>query len=211
MGPAGTVGLAGAPNWRLAIRSRVDNTDWAYNSDWWTNDRSYNSENPADGMNVKMNAFYTERVNAIKIAMNKRTYIIALPSSMAGQYTLKDLVTRPVGYEATAPYWRGSALDVFGIASSRVRDTKNRWYCSNIGFHYTPYFQGAIDTTAHCGAVSRLGALLSNDRTCMTADTGKPLAAEGLGLWNSCSNIHLGSGRLEEDRKIFVPATVWVS
>jgi hypothetical protein len=150
-------------------------------------------------------------VNAVKIDVNGRTYVVALPLSIAGQYTLAQLVQLRDGLQMEAPAWRGSALDVFDIASSQFRDTTNRWYCSNLGFHYTPFYQQSIDTNEHCGAVSRIGALLSTNRDCQNTNAVKPEGAEGLGLWNSCSGAKLGSGRLDGDRKLYSPATVWVA
>jgi len=205
------VGEAGHPEWRLVLKSRQNNDDWNYDSAWWTNDESHNADSNADNVNIKTAAFFTARVSAVKIDVNGRTYIFSLPLSVAGTYTLKELVVLRDGLQMSAPGWRGSALDVFDIASAQFRDTQNRWYCTNLGFHYTQFFQQTIDNNEHCGAVSRIGALLSNNRDCQNINQVKAEAAEGLGLWNSCSGAKLGSGRLDGARKLYSPATVWVA
>jgi len=159
---------------------------------------------------VKTAAFSRTRVTAVKIEMNKRTYIFPLPRSLSGRYTLQALARKAGGLQVAKPAWKGTRLDVFGVLSDNPRRTPNTRYCNNFGFHSTPYYAAAMDGRSHCAAVARLGTVLGSSTACARRNGAKPNAAEGLGVWNSCTNKNAGAGRVDGNSVVFKTATVWV-
>jgi hypothetical protein len=194
------------------MRSAVNNGQWNFSSKWWTNRVAYNTGDRSGRKNVKKRAFYTKRVKAIKIELNRRTFVFSMPNGLYNKYTLRDLVNRAAGLQFASPGWRKTRFDVFGFISERDPRSPSKYYCGNFGVHYTPYFSASQNSkTSHCSAVSRLGLLLSSSRRCAATNRMKPTAAEGLGVWYQCKNYNVGSGRVDSRGKnFFSRATVWV-